>query len=94
MGGHVMVIWQPWEYVIICGSALGTFIVANPIATIKDSGTACMEVLKNAGPKERDYLDVLAVLNSLMRALRQLPANKVEEHIDDPDSSDLFCSLP
>ena len=32
MGGHVMVIWQPWEYVIICGSALGTFIVANPMA--------------------------------------------------------------
>ncbi len=19
MGGHVLVIWQPWEYVIICG---------------------------------------------------------------------------
>jgi chemotaxis protein MotA len=30
MGGHVVVIWQPWEYVIICGAAFGTFIVANP----------------------------------------------------------------
>ena len=38
MGGHVDVIWQPWEYVIICGSALGTFVVANPMKTIKDSG--------------------------------------------------------
>ena len=38
MGGHVAVIWQPWEYVIICGSALGTFVVANPMKTIKDSG--------------------------------------------------------
>ncbi|MGI9514188.1 MAG: flagellar motor stator protein MotA [Anderseniella sp.] len=94
MGGHVMVIWQPWEYVIICGSALGTFIVANPMATIKDTGKACVEVIKNAGPKERDYLDVLSVLHSLMRALRQLPANKVEEHIDDPGSSDLFAPYP
>ena len=31
MGGKVGVIWQPWEYVIICGSAFGTFIVANPL---------------------------------------------------------------
>ncbi|MEQ1670605.1 MAG: motility-associated protein, partial [Hyphomicrobium sp.] len=43
MGGHVEVIWQPWEYVIICGSAAGTFVVANPMKTIKDSGTAMME---------------------------------------------------
>ena len=43
MGGHIGVIWQPWEYVIICGSALGTFVVANPIRTIKDSGTAIVE---------------------------------------------------
>ena len=35
MGGHVSVIWQPWEYVIICGAALGTFIVANPMKTIR-----------------------------------------------------------
>ncbi len=31
MGGHIYVIWQPWEYVIILGASLGTFIVANPI---------------------------------------------------------------
>jgi len=23
MGGHLAVIWQPWEYVIICGIAIG-----------------------------------------------------------------------
>ena len=47
MGGHVHVIWQPWEYVIICGSALGTFVVANPMKTIKDIGRAFSR-LKNA----------------------------------------------
>ena len=30
-GGHIDVLWQPWEYVIILGSAIGTFFVANPI---------------------------------------------------------------
>ena len=62
MGGHVGVIWQPWEYVIICGSALGTFVVANPMKTIKDSGTGVVEALTNDAPTSREYLDVLAVL--------------------------------
>jgi hypothetical protein len=33
MGGHLDVLWQPFEMIIIGGSALGTFIVANPVAT-------------------------------------------------------------
>src|SRR5689334_8199111 len=51
MGGHVIVIWQPWEYVIICGAALGTFVVANPMKIIKDTGKALIEGFKNAAPK-------------------------------------------
>ncbi len=38
MGGHVGVIWQPWEFVIIGGIAMGTFIIANTMAVIKDAG--------------------------------------------------------
>ncbi len=30
MGGHVSVLIQPWEFVIILGAALGTFFIANP----------------------------------------------------------------
>ena len=35
MGGHIDVLWQPWEYVIILGSAIGTFFVANPMKVVK-----------------------------------------------------------
>jgi chemotaxis protein MotA len=94
MGGHVSVIWQPWEYVIICGSALGTFVVANPVKTIKDSGKGILEAFKNAAPKRSDYLDVLAVLYSLMRELRTKPRNEVEAHFDDPSQSPLFQRFP
>ena len=62
MGGHVAVIWQPWEYVIICGSSLGTFVVANPMKTIKDTGTSLVEALKNSVPTKSDYIDVLALM--------------------------------
>lgn len=94
MGGHVSVIWQPWEYVIICGAALGTFIVANPMKTIKDTGKALMEGFRNDAPKPRQYLDVLAILYSLMRELRGKSRNEVEKHIDEPDQSAIFQKFP
>lgn len=94
MGGHVYVIWQPWEYVIICGSALGTFVVANPMKTIKDSGVGMMEAIKYDVPKKREYLDVLGVLYSLMRELRSKPRNEVEAHFDDPAQSPIFQKFP
>src|SRR5687768_13036797 len=82
MGGHISVIWQPWEFVIIGGSALGIFIVANPFATVKDTGRASLEAFKGKSPKQRDYLDVLGVLYALMRELRSKPRNEVEAHVD------------
>ncbi|MGB9166201.1 MAG: flagellar motor stator protein MotA, partial [Rhodomicrobium sp.] len=94
MGGHMGVIWQPGEYVIICGAAIGTFIVANPVKVIKDAGSGIVEALKNAEPKEADYLAVLGVLYALMRELKSKPKNEVEVHIENPDSSPIFQKFP
>ena len=94
MGGHVMVIWQPWEYVIICGASLGTFVVANPMKTIKDTGKGMMEAFKDASPKKREYLDVLGILYTLMRELRGKSRNEVEVHIEKPLDSPLFQKFP
>ena len=94
MGGHVGVIWQPWEFVIIGGSALGTFIVANPMKTIKDTGAGLKEAFTNYAPGRQQYLEVLGILYFLMRELRSKPRNEVEEHIDNPDQSPLFQRFP
>lgn len=94
MGGRLAVIWQPYEMIIIAGSALGTFIVANPLSTIKDTGRAVIEAIKGASPKRRDYLDLLGLLYSLMRELRGNARNDVEQHIDNPKESDLFKKYP
>jgi chemotaxis protein MotA len=94
MGGHPEVLWQPWEVVIICGAAFGTFLVANPMKTVKDTGKGVMEAFKQAVPKEQDYLEVLGVLHSLMRELRTKSRNEVEAHIDNPEESALFQAFP
>jgi chemotaxis protein MotA len=78
------------EFVIIGGSALGTFIMANPLYTIKDTGVAIVEALTNRSPKSIDYLDVLALLHALMRELRAKGRTEIEGHVDNPSESDIF----
>lgn len=94
MGGHVYVIWQPWEYVIIGGSALGTFIVANPLKTIYDTGAGLKEAFLSDAPGRHQYLETLGILYFVMRELRSKPRNEVEEHIDSPEQSPLFQRFP
>jgi chemotaxis protein MotA len=94
MGGHIEVLIQPWEVVIICGAALGSFLVANPMKVVKDTGKAMMEAFKQAVPKERDYLEVLGVLHSLMRELKSKSRSEVEAHIDNPEESAIFQAFP
>lgn len=94
MGGHIHVIWQPWEYVIILGASLGTFIVANPMKTIKDVGVALKEAATNAAPKKEDYLIILGCLFSLMNEMRSKTKGEMEKHIDDPENSPIFSAYP
>lgn len=94
MGGHLQVLVQPWEAVIICGAAFGTFLVANPMKIVKDTGKACLEAFKQAVPKEKDYLETLGVLHSLMRELKTKSRSEVEAHIDNPTESPIFQSFP
>jgi chemotaxis protein MotA len=94
LGGHVEVIWQPWEFVIIGGSALGTFIIANPLSTVKDAGRASVEAIGGKSPKQGDYLDILGLLYSLMREMRSKTRAQVEEHMDNPKESAIFKNFP
>ncbi len=94
LGGHLIVLWQPWEFVIIMGSALGTFIVANPTKVIKDTGIAIVDAILEKTPKRRDYLDILGLLHLLMRELRAKSRTEVETHIERPMESALFSAFP
>lgn len=94
MGGHIGVLWQPFEYVIILGSAIGTFFVANSMKVVKDTFKGIMEAIKEATPKPRDYLDVLAILYALMRELRSRTRTEMEVHVDNPAESEIFKAFP
>ena len=94
LGGHLEVLMQPYEMLIIGGAALGIFVIANTTSTIKDCGKAFLEAVLDKAPKPRDYLDVLSVLHALMRELRAKSRSEVEGHFDNPDQSEIFKAFP
>ena len=94
MGGHLIVIWQPWEFFIIGGMAAGTLVMANPMKTVIDSGKATVEAITDRVPKRKDFLSLLGLLHALMRELKTKPRNEVETHFDDPAGSEIFKAYP
>jgi chemotaxis protein MotA len=94
LGGHLEVLVQPFEFLIIGGAALGIFIVANPLSTIKDCGKAILEAVVDSVPKPRDFLDVLSAMHALMRELRSKSRGEVEGHFDNPTESPIFKGFP
>ena len=53
MGGHVEVLNQPFELLIIGGAGVGGFIMANPVKTIKDT----MKALGDLRTKSRNEIE-------------------------------------
>jgi chemotaxis protein MotA len=94
LGGHLYVLWQPFEFIIILGAAIGSFFVANPMKVVKDTGAGVMEAIKESTPKPQDYLDLLALLYGLMKELRSKSKTEMEAHVDNPDESSLFRGYP
>jgi len=94
MGGHIEVLAQPWEFVIIGGAAIGTFLVANPMAVVKDSMKGIGEAMKGKTPNDIEYMELLGLLYSLLREMKSKPKNEVEGHIDNPEESSIFIAHP
>ncbi|AQX31246.1 flagellar motor stator protein MotA [Bartonella schoenbuchensis] len=94
MGGHLDVLVQPWEFVIILGSAIGIFIVSNPFSVIKDAMKATLEATTDAVPKQKDFLATLGLLYVLMREMRSKSRSEMEGHVDNPRESALFQQYP
>ncbi len=93
-GGHLHVVWQPFEIIIIGGAALGGFLIANPMTTVKMSIKMALHALTGKGPQKKDYLEILQMLFQLFQIFRKDGPQAVEKHIEEPESSEIFKAYP
>ena len=94
VGGHLAVLWQPAELVIIGGSGLGAFIAANSKETITGAISGVLGLIKGPKYKADDYLELLTLQYQVFRTARSKGMLALESHIDNPETSDLFNQFP
>jgi len=92
--GHLEVLFQPAELVIIGGAAFGTLFIANPMSVLKGVVSSLIGVLKGSVYKKPLYLETLKMLNTLFLSARKNGATKLEADIEDPHKSDVFSKFP
>jgi len=94
-GGKMGIIIKalPFEMTMIGGAAVGAFVIGNDVGGIKHTLKDLKKVFK--GPKwlPQDYKDLLCLLFELIRLARQNPVG-LEEHIEDPEASNIFSKYP
>lgn len=84
----------PHELMAIGGAAIGSFIVANSMATVKKSGAGLVRSFKGPRWKAEDYKDLLTLLFGLLTTFKKGGATGLEPHLDKPEESTLFQPYP
>jgi chemotaxis protein MotA len=94
MGGKLGVLWQPWEYVIILGAAIGAFVIGNSGPVLKAVPSMLGTLMKGPKYKQETYVELLAMQYSLYKLVQQKGLLALEPHIENPGESTLFNAFP
>lgn len=92
--GNLKVLWQPYEVMIIAGSAMMAYLVANSKHTVKQTFTDIKMIYKPDKYGKAEYLELLGVLFTIFKTARQKGWLALERHIENPHDSDLFKRFP
>lgn len=84
----------PFEFMMIGGAALGTFLIANGGSTLKGALGDLKRVFAGCQWRKDDYRDILCLMYMLIKVLKTKGVLALEPHVDNPHESSLFGKYP
>jgi chemotaxis protein MotA len=91
--GKLIVLYQPTEFLIIGGAALGSLIVAAPGSVLKMIGAQLGQTITGKGVSKEEYIEWLLVLFALTKQAKT-DMLALEAQIEKPETSDIFKKYP
>jgi len=88
--GNLKVLMQPAELVIIFGAAIGTVLIANPLAVVIRMAKGIGGVFAGNRFTKAFYLENLKMLNEVFSYARKSGMAKLESDVEEPEKSALF----
>jgi chemotaxis protein MotA len=92
--GDLLLLYQPFELLIILGGAFGAFVIANPKNVIIASIKGVLALLKGSLYGKQHYMDVLGLMFDLFSKSRKDGLMALEGDIEDPAQSPIFQKYP
>jgi chemotaxis protein MotA len=93
-GGHLDVLFQPFEFLIIFGSALGAFVIANPKKVLGGAAKSLGKLLRGSRYNKAAYLELLSMLYAMFKLARTKGDLALESHVERPEESPILQSFP
>ena len=95
-GGKMDVVLHalPHEMMAIGGAAIGSFLVANSMTTVKLAGKGVQRAFKGPRWTSDLYRDLLTLMFHLLTTFKKKGATGIEPHLDAPEQSPIFSRYP
>ena len=93
-GSSLLLLWHPLEVVIICGAALGAFLISNPMKVVKGAFSGAVGLVKGVRYGRKEYIQLLKLIYDILAIARKDGLLALEQHIEEPTKSSLFKKYP
>jgi chemotaxis protein MotA len=93
-GGHLEVLIQPFEVLIIIGAAIGGFVTANRKPVLNATIKAIPALIKPEKCDREAFLELLSLLYATFKLAKTKGPLALEQHVERPDESSLFQRFP
>lgn len=94
LGGHLGALYQPFEFVLIGGAALGAYVAANTGKSMAALFQTLPSVFRRSPYNKELYMELMALLYVVLNKARRDGLMSIEGDIEEPGSSPIFAEYP
>lgn len=93
-GGHMAVLFQPIELLMIGGAAVGASLVGNNAKSIKATFKALPSLFRGSRYTKALYMELMSLLFELLSKVRKEGLMSIEGDVEKPEESPIFSKYP
>ncbi|HEX3985650.1 MAG TPA: flagellar motor stator protein MotA [Acidobacteriaceae bacterium] len=92
--GHLAVLVQPAELLIIGGAGIGTLLIANPLRILKKVAGGAAAIFGSTKFGKARYLETLRMMYELLQKARRGGMLTIENDVEKPEESEILKKYP
>jgi chemotaxis protein MotA len=93
-GGPIVVLFQPFELIVIIGSGVCSLFISTPGPVLKALIPALIGAVKGSGIDKKTYSDLLGLMGSIFDVMRREGVLGIEADLSNPHESARFNKYP